>query len=291
MTSTLYIVASVVGLVSGAKVLDKAQTTLLRSPHSETEASNTASQAPRTIVMDSSEAHEQTMIVCNAFAYSKPLDIFNVQSQLRLTQSGALSYKSCQEFPSILQEGDRLEFKAGNASVGIFKATGIPKAKATLLLVPHRRDSNSMSAMFKSHAFMGSRGAQIAVVDTYRGKEVGKVKIMDAEQEQSTDPNKSPRVEDLHFNSVVALGSGKYQVMLQTDDRKDLARMPLSVQGEEGNFVVMRTGLQNTQNASAISYPQELVLYAEQKNSRSSAAQLQLSVLAAVLAGVSALVL
>lgn len=299
MVFILYVFASLVGVASGAKLVDKASGAKvvdkagLRSGHSGSEV--VATEAARTIVQESAKAlsPEQNIIICNAYAHSKPLDILNVHTEQRLTQDGGLAYRSCGSFYTFLQEGDRLEFKAGNASVGIFRATGIPKSRASLLLIPHRRDVNSLTAAFKSHAFAESSSPQIAVVDTYKGKGVSKVKIMDAEaeQEKPMEQPKQTRVEELHFNSVVALGVGKYQVMLQTDDAKDIAKASLQVVADQSNYVVMRTGLENSGNATiAPAFPQELVVYGERRASQSSAAQLRLPMLAAVLAGLAAAV-
>jgi len=278
----LYILACL-GLASGAAIDKVGKRTALSG------ADSAADDTARTIVQDASKAAEQTIIICNAYAHAKPLDIINLHSQQRLGQE-SLSYKSCQDFRTSLQEGDRLEFKAGNASVGIFRATGIPKTRASLLLIPHRRDIGSLTAAFESHAFADTGNPQIAVVDAYRGREVSKVKIMDVEVAQSDgkEPPKQQRVEELRFNSVVALGVGKYQVALQTDDKKDVAKSPLQVSPERANYVIMRTGLQNPVNTSAVAFPQELVVYGEVRTAQSSAAGLRLSALAFALAGLVA---
>mmetsp|Transcript_57969 Transcript_57969/g.172431 ORF Transcript_57969/g.172431 Transcript_57969/m.172431 type:complete len:259 (+) Transcript_57969:71-847(+) len=232
-----------------------------------------------------SKAPNRRIIICNAYASNEPLDIVNTRSQLRLTNDAPLSYKSCQEFSTLLEEGDRLEFKVGNVSIGIFRATGIPKGKVSLLLVPHRRESSSLTAAFESHAFAETETPQIAVVDAYRGKEVGRIKIMDDET-LSTDKQEQ-RQEELRFNSVVALGTGNYQVLLETDEIQDVTKVPLRVTMEQANYVVLRTGLQSAANTTAgVAFPQELVVYGEPQ--RSLAAAVRLSAFVAALAGLAA---
>eukprot|EP00418_Pyrodinium_bahamense_P075247 CAMPEP_0179064738 /NCGR_PEP_ID=MMETSP0796-20121207/28099_1 /TAXON_ID=73915 /ORGANISM="Pyrodinium bahamense, Strain pbaha01" /LENGTH=270 /DNA_ID=CAMNT_0020761687 /DNA_START=185 /DNA_END=994 /DNA_ORIENTATION=+ len=234
---------------------------------------------------------DQILIICNAYAYPMALDVFNANTQQKLTQTGPLEYKACSDYRMPMQEGDRLDFKAGDVSVGIFRATGIPKSRASLLLIPHRRDPNSLTVAFESHAFADIRSPQIAVVDTYSGKEVGKVKIMDDDSEAANkrkeDMSKQHRVEELRFNSVVALGAGKYQVLLQGVDKKDIVTMPLQVSDQQAKYVVMRTGVQAGSTGTLgqnYSFPQELVLY-EQRNLGFWAARPHLAAVAVTLAG------
>mmetsp|Transcript_123521 Transcript_123521/g.360709 ORF Transcript_123521/g.360709 Transcript_123521/m.360709 type:complete len:290 (-) Transcript_123521:70-939(-) len=280
----LRIWACILGLASSAQVLDQAHLRL-RSAHDADSA--------RTIIQGALKAPDHNIIICNAYANAKPLDVINVHTQQRLTEDGQLDYKSCKDFKVPLLEGDRLEFKVGNSSVGIFRATGLPQSKASLLLIASRRDNSSLNAVFTSHAFAESGSPQVAVVDTYGGKETGKVKIMDVKVEQGQDASKQPRVEELHFNSVVALGAGDYQVTLQSDGQQDIAKVALHVTANRANYVVMRTGLQSAQKSAAQSaFPQELVVYGEEESSNSLAAsQLKLSALAAMVAGLTAAML
>merc|ERR1719247_1475167 len=120
----------------------------------------------------------------------------------QLTDSAALRYKECREFNTELSEGDQLDFKAGNLDVGTFYATGMPKSSSSLLLIPHRRDSRSVAISFESHAFADLQSPQIAVVDAYKGKGEGGVKIMDLVPQDT----QTPAVEEmLKFSSVVAV--------------------------------------------------------------------------------------
>jgi len=277
--STLYVLAGMVGSAVGAKVLNTAG---LRSSQNGADASDSASK----IVREHSEVPERAVIICNAYPHSKPLDILNVRTQQLLTEGEGLAYKSCQDFRISLHEGDRLDFRRSNNSVGIFRASGIPRTTGPLLLVPHRRDGGSSGASFVSHAFAEADGPQVAVVDTCKGK-AGKVTIMDAESDK--EGRNLRRAEELRFSSVVALSPGKYVVSLQGDDKKDASRLPLEVANVPDNFnVVLRTGLPNAPNATvAAAFPEELVVYSERR-ARSSAAGLRLPLLVGALAALAA---
>lgn len=278
MLSLLYIWAFIFGLASGAKLLDQSSLGQ-RSDH--TDVSNTIDDSARRVAQDRSKAAEQNIIICNAYAHTKPLDVINLRTQQPLTEDGPLSYKSCRDLGTSLLEGDRLEFKAGNASAGVFRATGIPRTRAALMLIPYRRDYSTLSAAFESHAFAETGNPQVAIIDTYKGNEVSKIKIMDAKSDEGQ--SKEPREEELRFNSVVGLGAGSYQVLLQSDSQQDIAKEPLQVAASPNNYVVMRTGLQGAPASSA--FPQELVVYSEQRSSRSLAsARPRLPALAAALA-------
>jgi len=199
---------------------------------------------------------EQTLVICNAYASPSSLDIYHVQTLDRITASRPLNYKDCREFTMSLAEGDQLDFKSGNLDVGTFYATGLPKTSSSLLLIPHRRDSRSVAISFESHAFADLQSPQIAVVDAYKGKGEGAVKIMDALPEGSTVV---PVEESLKFSSVVAVSPGNYKVMLK-DASNATAYTSRSLLAEnEAKYVVMRVGVESATGDQA--YPQELIVF------------------------------
>lgn len=196
---------------------------------------------------------DQSLRVCNGYAFSEPLDVFKVQSKQKLT-SQPLAYKACQDFDIRLQEGDQLDFKAGDLDVGTFYAAGVPSQHSSLLLIPHRRDHSSLAMAFDSHAFAELQTAQIAVVDAYRGAREGHVKIMDP----AIQATQIKRVEDLNYNSVVALNPGKYQLALTDSIGQNLTELSLDVDPKE-KYVAMRVGTDD-ESASA-GYPMELIVF------------------------------
>jgi hypothetical protein len=204
-----------------------------------------------------SQEVDQHLVVCNAYASKHTLEIFHVQTTDRLTGSTPLSYKECRDFTMPLAEGDQLDFKAGSTDVGTFYATGMPKTSASLLLIPHRRDSNSIAMSFESHAFADLQSPQIAVVDAYRGSGKAEVKIMDA----VTDSSSAPAEETLKFSSVVAVNPGNYKVALFQNNATSAdtaSHKPLLVESQE-KYVVMRVGIDASKGKEA--YPQELVVF------------------------------
>ena len=113
-------------------------------------------------------------------------------------------------------EGDKLEFKVGDASAGTFSVSDLPNNDATLLLVIHRHDTLSTAVAFESHVFANLANAQVAVIDTYKGKAQAVPKIKDEAGSNMT------RSEELRYNSVVAVNEGKYRVSL--DDAQGLEK-------------------------------------------------------------------
>lgn len=203
---------------------------------------------------------EQTLVICNAYASPSDLDIYHVQTLDRITASRPLKYKECREFVLSLAEGDQLDFKSGNLDVGTFYATGMPKSSSSLLLIPHRRDSRSVAISFESHAFADLQSPQIAVVDAYRGKGKGAVKIMDELPEGS---KAIPVEELLKFSSVVAVSPGSYKVVLKdAANSTSTATASRSLLAEnEAKYVVMRVGTESTTSSGDQAFPQELIVF------------------------------
>merc|ERR1719238_2605665 len=95
--------------------------------------------------------------VCNAYPYAASLDVF--RSKEKLTDS-PMAYKSCKDFTTPMQSGDKLEFKVGDASAGTFSVSDLPQNDAVLLLVIHRHDTLSTAVSFESHVFANLLNAQ-----------------------------------------------------------------------------------------------------------------------------------
>lgn len=205
----------------------------------------------------------QSMMICNAYASPKMLDIMLVRTRQSLTEGSPLAYKQCKDFDLPLQEGDQLDFKAGSLEVGSFYATGLPKSAASLLLVPHRRSPHSVGMSFDSHAFAELESPQIAVVDVYNGKaktSFGTVKI--SESFVGGEADAKPVEEELKFNSVVAVNPGKYGISLT-----GLGMVPLQA-GGKGKYVVLKVGVEEDGKDGG-QYPQELVVFPSSASSLS----------------------
>lgn len=263
-------VACLLGTVSGAKI------------DSQVGDGKAASTDGSEMPMGQSSVPRHDLIICNGYAHTMGLQVMNMRSEEKITQK-PLAYKECADYKPMLKNGDRLDFRAGNTSIGIFRAKGLPTTPDVLLLVPHRRQANSLSAVFESHAFGQVSGAQIAVVDTYRGKESGNIKIMDLDDAPQGQKTSEPRVEKLHFNSVVSPSPGKFQIVLESAG-KETAKLPLEVPQGEADFVVVRTGLSFDNNETS-DYPMELVVY--KHNSGTTAMSLSLLSAALVYLGLT----
>lgn len=188
--------------------------------------------------------------VCNAYPYSAALDVYQDGSE-KLTADEPMQYKSCRDFASPMKAGDKLEFKVGDASAGTFSVADLPNNDAVLLLVIHRHDTLSTAVAFESHVFANLANAQVAVIDTYKGKQSATPKIRDEATTNST------RSEELRYNSVVAVNPGRYNVALDDVDGKEKSQGELVALNHE-SYVVIRTGVE-AQNGE--SFPEELIVF------------------------------
>lgn len=167
-----------------------------------------------------------------------------------------------------LEDGDRLDFKAGSMAVGTFYASSLPTKPTKLLLVAHRKDNVSMAVVFESHAFAQLATAQVAT---------GAIQIRDPSKEVVTEKSaekngaslnqesvkSNQRVEELRYNSVLALNPGHYEVGLPKPPIEDKGPdfRPLTAIGE-AKYVIMRVGIDEGDIAADSQlYPEELVVF------------------------------
>jgi len=192
---------------------------------------------------------KHSLRVCNAYPSSSALDVYRGSTE-KLTES-AMHYKACKDFIAPLKSGDKLEFKVGDASAGTFSVADLPQNDAVLLLIIHRHDTLSTAVSFESHVFANLENAQVAIIDTYKGKAQSSPKIMD------TKKGKTSRSEDLRYESIVAINPGLYEVSLVGSDGKDAAKAQLAALNRE-SYVIIRAGVEAQQGQA---YPQELMIY------------------------------
>jgi hypothetical protein len=189
--------------------------------------------------------------VCNAYPYAGALDVYRGKNE-RLTGDAAMPYKTCKDFVSPMNTGDKLEFKVGDATAGTFSVSDLPNNDAVLLLVIHRHDATSTAVAFESHVFASLLNAQVAIIDTYKGSARASPRIMDSAPGAS-----GRRSEELRYDSVVAVNPGKYEVVLAGQDGQTKATSELVALNRE-SYVVLRTGVEAQRGQS---YPQELVVF------------------------------
>jgi len=190
--------------------------------------------------------------VCNAYPYMTALNVFiGKESGITKLTESPMNYKTCLEFEKQLHAGDRIDFRFQDASAGTFVVGDLPNTDAVLMLVIYRHNTKTTAVAFESHVFANLLNAQIAVLDTYKGKSKSSIKIQDAEDATTS------RSEPLAPNSVVALNPGKYEVVLVGSDGAPKSRSDLTVNNRE-SCVVIRCGVEPEQGRA---YPQELMVY------------------------------
>jgi hypothetical protein len=185
--------------------------------------------------------------VCNAYPSEASLVVSRRQEVLT---EPALNYKECQDVKSPLKSGDRLDFKVGGVSAGIFAVSDLPNNDAVLLLVIQRHDTLTTAASFSSHVFANLLNSQVAVLDTFKGHSTLSPNIMD-------ELHGKARRERLRFNSVVAVNQGEYQVnLVNRTGGSQLSRELVALNRE--SYVVIRTGVQAQ---SGPSFPEDLIVF------------------------------
>jgi hypothetical protein len=200
--------------------------------------------------------YKHRLRACNAYPYAAPLDIYNNHNfpghrVQKLTGDSPMPYKTCREFTTPLKAGDKLKFKVGDANAGTFSISDLPNTDAVLLLVIHRHDTLTNAVSFESHVFANLLNAQIAIIDTYKGSQKAAMSISD-----KGSGKKDGRSENLHYNTVVAVNPGEYDVVLTGTDGKAKGRADLVAVNKE-SYVVLRVGVEAQQGQS---YPQEVVV-------------------------------
>lgn len=190
--------------------------------------------------------------LCNAYAWPVPVTMSRVEEPKLLEYP--LAYKECHDYLLPLREGDQLQFRTGDVSIGTFSVRGLPEdPNSLLLLIPHRRDEGSATVAFDSHIFHEGSGAQVAVVDTYRGPEQSTLLVGEKTSEK----------EELSFNSVVNMVPGSYKLALAgwglSNARKAGASAQLQIQGNR-SYVVLRVGAARS-SLGTEAYPEELVVF------------------------------
>jgi len=130
----------------------------------------------------------------------------------------------------------------------------LPNNDAVLLLVISRHDTLSTAVSFESHVFANLANAQVAIIDTYKGHGKSVPHISEV-----TGPIRTgkAKIEELRYNSVVAVNPGKYAVAL--DDKADVVQATAGLVAlNRESYVVLRVGVQAQQGES---FPEELVVF------------------------------
>jgi hypothetical protein len=248
---TVFVSAEVQGAQKGLRLHKNAKET----EHDGREVGNVDTHQKHHTSLIVQEPHvDQHLMVCNAYTSHVPLEIVQVRTRESLNAAKPLAYKQCAHFTVPLHEGDQLDFKAGRLEVGTFYATGLPAYSGSLLLIAHRRRPTAQGLGFESHAFAQTENPQLVVIDTYRGKETGSLKIVES---GPVEQGKEKNADDLNFNSVIAVNPGNYDVVLSGNST--VSKLPLKAD-EKGKYVVMRVG-NELLSTKVGHYPMELIVF------------------------------
>lgn len=141
-----------------------------------------------------------------------------------------------------LKAGDRLDFQGDNLAHGSFTVGALSKSDSMLALVVSRQDKISTALSFMSHVFVPSKNAQVAVMDTFRGTQDGRLVISEPTAQKAVDDDYYVYGENLPYNSAVGVKKGFYEVMLVDNNNDAEVAIPVVIADSE-NYVVIRCGL------------------------------------------------
>jgi len=209
--------------------------------------------------------------ICNAYPHNAAVDVFMGKEKLNEAQ---LAYKDCGDFTPDVKPGAKIDFKVGESNVGTFSISDLPQANAVLLMVFFRHDTQSTAVSFESHTFAQSSQAQVAVIDTYRGKATSELRVQDHEDHKEGHL----RSELLRFDNVVAVTPGVYDLRLEAPSGKAVATDMLVADGRE-SYVVMRCGAEVSEAGEAESFAESLLVFprSDPKEFEKSAASAQVA--------------
>lgn len=219
--------------------------------------------------------YKQEFRICNAYPYSSALNIRIGQKQLTKVP---MAYKMCDTFKPKLKVGDRIDFMIDDTEVGTFTISELPQGDAVLLMVIYRHDTETTSVSFESHVFSSQELAQVAVLDTYRGKERAELRIkeppVDKPKQNRTAGGaadevllqehvaKNSRSDDLgellRFSNVVAVDQGAYEISLRHPEDEQAIMTENFVALKRESYVIVRCGVESKVGKP---YPQDLMFY------------------------------
>lgn len=180
----------------------------------------------------------QKLRLCNAYPGSEMFQV--MLDKTDIVGDIPLQYKECRDVSQLLKTGDRLDFQASGLSRGSFTVGALAQQDSLLVLVFSKEDLTGTTLSFSSHVFVPSKNAQVAVIDTFRGKEEGRLVISEplAHQVGAT----TVYGEALPFNSAMGVKDGFYEVLLVDKEDEAEVHVPLVIADGE-NYVIIRTGL------------------------------------------------
>jgi len=195
------------------------------------------------------------LTICNAYADSKPLSAYTVNTRTKLTEE-PIKYKACKKIALQLEEGERIDFKLGGLSVGTFRAGGLPYVGSSLLMIPYHASNDTMTAAIASHMFSQSdERAQVAVLDAYayqRGRSM-RVEQAGGRQTQSSE---------IKSGQLLKLKAGSYNFILLDEHGKIIKKVPLQAENYK-QYAVLHVGSAPDGSPNVARYEHEQLLVSQ----------------------------
>jgi len=182
----------------------------------------------------------QKLRLCNAYPGTETFTV--MLDKTDILAGKPIKYKECTEVSIQLKAGDRLDFQGDNLAHGSFTVGALSKSDSMLALVVSRQDKISTALSFMSHVFVPSKNAQVAVMDTFRGTQHGRLVISEPMAQKAADDDYYVYGEDLPYDSAVGVKKGFYEVMLVDKNNDAEVAIPVVIADSE-NYVVIRCGL------------------------------------------------
>lgn len=163
-----------------------------------------------------------TVVICNAYPSSSSATVSRNEKEALADRGHPIPFKECRHVTSRLAPRDRLAFAlvdadAGSGVEGSFEVGELPRGAPMLLVVLEKRNATSPLVSFQSFAFEASgnrTGAQLALVDAYRGSEMTRAPsavqpiLLMTGGKARAEPKP---VQELSFNRVYAIEQGNYE--------------------------------------------------------------------------------
>jgi len=225
--------------------------------------------------------YDQKLRVCNAYPMTSELDVYIGSVKVN---SEPLGYKMCTIYDKPVKNGEKLDFKVADATVGTFTISDLPENDAKLQLIVFRHDAESTACAFESHIFANIPSSQLAVIDTYKSSK----QLPSPHMTISDSANgKEARHEKLRFDSVVAINPGKYEVHLDDSAKSPAKAVLTALPGE--SYVAITIG---TQSEDGQSFAQEVMVFPQSDPALlGAAASLHAPLILATLASLAALLM
>jgi len=215
------------------------------------------------------EPTSHNLTICNAYGDRKPLTVYTVNTKVKLTEE-PLQYSTCKKVSLELEEGERIDFKLGGLSVGVFRATALPYVSSSLLMIPYHKDNDTMNAVIASHMFSQSEErAQVAVLDAYAGIRKAGVKMM---VEQAG--GRSKQSAELQSGQLLKLKAGSYNFIVTDEHGKTVKKVSLDVEGYK-QYVVLHVGSLPDGTPTASTWEREQLLVSSAVGDVGSSASLE----------------